>query len=81
MTNASVKPALTRIENKLDKIDKVVSELGNKTKTEIKNDENSCPIVEKLDCECENIVAVQQQDQGKRESLGESPQNEEDNDE
>jgi len=33
MTNASVKPALARIENKLDKIDKVMSELGNKTET------------------------------------------------
>jgi len=70
MTNASVKPALTRIENKLDKIDKVMSELGNKTET--KNDENSSLTVEKLDCKCKNIGVEQKPDQDKRESFGES---------
>jgi len=70
MTNASVKPALTRIEDKLDKIDKVMSELGNKTET--KNDENSSLTVEKLDCKCKNIEVEQKPDQDKRESFGES---------
>ena len=68
MTNASVKPALTRIEKKLDKIDKVMSELGDKTKTEIQNDENSHPTVEKLDCKCENIEVEQEPNQGKEDS-------------
>jgi len=79
MTNASVKPALIRIENKLDKIDKVMSNLNDKTET--RNDWDSSPTVEKLDCKCKNIEVEQEPDQGKRESLGESSQNEEDSDE
>jgi len=34
MTNASVKPALTRIEGKLDEIDQAVKKLNNSEKTQ-----------------------------------------------
>ena len=72
MTNASVKPALTRIEGKLDEIDKAMKELNNKEKTE--NNETTSEIVGKPNCGCKNDE-IEQAGQ-KNESPGESPQNE-----
>lgn len=69
-----MKPALTRIEGKLDEIDKAMKKLNNKEKTETENNETTTEIVEKPDCECKN-VEVEQAGQ-ENESPGESPQNE-----
>lgn len=72
MTNASVKPALSRIENKLEKIDKIMNELCIKTKNETEENENPGPTVEKLYCECKSIGVEQKTQQEKEEKLGES---------
>ncbi len=72
MTNASVKPALTKILGKLDEIDKSMKELSNKENTE--NNETSSEIVEKSDCQCKNDE-VEQAGQ-KNESSGEPLENE-----
>ena len=52
MTNASVKPALTKILGKLDEIDKAMKELNNKEKTETENNEPTNETIKNPDCDC-----------------------------
>ncbi len=69
MTNATVKPALNRIEKKLEEINKVMNKLSTKTKNETENGANPGPTVEKLECECENIEVVQEPQQESKKNL------------
>ena len=73
MTNASVRPALARIEKKLQEIDLVMNGLGVKTNNpETKNDETTSETVEKLDWKCKNVEIVEEAEEETKENSGES---------
>jgi len=68
MTNASVKPALTRIEGKLDEIDQAVKKLNNSEKTETENNEPTNETIKNPDCKCPTEEVKQEQQQEKEDT-------------
>ena len=65
MTNASVKPALTKILGKLDEIDKSMKELSNKENTETEKNGPSNETIKNPDCDCPTEEGKQEQQQEK----------------
>lgn len=68
MTNASVKPALTKILGKLDEIDKAMKELNNKEKTETENNEPTNETIKNPNCDCPTEQVKQKQQQEKEQT-------------
>jgi len=63
MTKASVKPALKRIEEKIDQLVMAHEIQSGDDNTVAPNEEDSTPQVETIGCQCEKITVESEHDQ------------------